>query len=205
MTDNGYNEEEMKMVKETKKIWDTTDVNITATCIRVPIMRAHAESINLEFERDVSEEEVSSENVCPCASQGYQMPVQLARAESLCGCHRSAHRKCVYTIYMLHPCGWGRWDWLWVQDKSSSRVQHACFLQAVDILSKAKGISMINDRSNNRFPTPLDASHQDDVYVGRVRRDISRDDSHGLDLFVCGDQIKKGAALNAVQIAELLL
>lgn len=78
-------------------------------------------------------------------------------------------------------------------------------MQAVDILSKAKGVSMINDRSNNRFPTPLDASHQDDVYVGRVRRDISRDDSHGLDLFVCGDQIKKGAALNAVQIAELLL
>ena len=77
--------------------------------------------------------------------------------------------------------------------------------QAVELLSKAKGVSMINDRANNRFPTPLDASHQDDVYVGRVRRDISRSDSHGLDLFVCGDQIKKGAALNAVQIAELLL
>lgn len=58
MTENGYNEEEMKMVKETKKIWGTTDVAITATCIRVPIMRAHAESINLEFDRDVSEEEV---------------------------------------------------------------------------------------------------------------------------------------------------
>ncbi len=58
MTENGYNEEEMKMVKETKKIWGNNDVNITATCIRVPIMRAHAESINLEFDRDVSEEEV---------------------------------------------------------------------------------------------------------------------------------------------------
>lgn len=58
MTDNGYNEEEMKMVKETKKIWGTSDVAITATCIRVPIMRAHAESINLEFDRDVSEDEV---------------------------------------------------------------------------------------------------------------------------------------------------
>lgn len=56
-----------------------------------------------------------------------------------------------------------------------------------------------------RFPTPLDATTQDNVFVGRVRRDISRDDSRGLDLFVCGDQIKKGAALNAVQIAELLL
>ena len=59
MTENGYNEEEMKMVKETKKIWGTDDVAITATCIRVPIMRAHAESINLEFDRDVSEDEVS--------------------------------------------------------------------------------------------------------------------------------------------------
>lgn len=59
MTENGYNEEEMKMVKETKKIWGTNDVAITATCIRVPIMRAHAESINLEFDRDVSEDEVS--------------------------------------------------------------------------------------------------------------------------------------------------
>lgn len=52
----GYNEEEIKMVKETKKIWGTQDVNITATCIRVPVMRAHAESINLEFEADISEE-----------------------------------------------------------------------------------------------------------------------------------------------------
>lgn len=56
-----------------------------------------------------------------------------------------------------------------------------------------------------RFPTPLDATTKDNVFVGRVRRDISRDDNKGLDLFVCGDQIKKGAALNAVQIAELLL
>lgn len=60
MTENGYNEEEMKMVKETKKIWGQDDVAITATCIRVPIMRAHAESINLEFARDISEQEVRS-------------------------------------------------------------------------------------------------------------------------------------------------
>ena len=64
MTENGYNEEEMKMVKETKKIWDTTDVAITATCIRVPIMRAHAESINLEFDREVSEDEVRHAELC---------------------------------------------------------------------------------------------------------------------------------------------
>ena len=60
MTENGYNEEEMKMVKETRKIWGTQDVDITATCIRVPIMRAHAESINLELEREMSEDEVGS-------------------------------------------------------------------------------------------------------------------------------------------------
>lgn len=60
MGPNGYNEEEMKMVKETHKIWGQDDVAITATCIRVPIMRAHAESINLEFERDISEQEVRS-------------------------------------------------------------------------------------------------------------------------------------------------
>ncbi|GFH05742.1 semialdhyde_dh domain-containing protein, partial [Haematococcus lacustris] len=129
----GYNEEEVKMMKETHKIWKNEQVKITATCIRVPIMRAHAESINLEFERDISEAE------------------------------------------------------------------------ALAALEKAAGVSVINDREKNRFPTPLDATTRDDVYVGRVRRDISRDDNKGLDLFVCGDQIKKGAALNAVQIAELLL
>ncbi|KAL6758885.1 aspartate semialdehyde dehydrogenase [Haematococcus lacustris] len=129
----GYNEEEVKMMKETHKIWKNKQVKITATCIRVPIMRAHAESINLEFERDISEAE------------------------------------------------------------------------ALAALEKAAGVSVINDREKNRFPTPLDATTRDDVYVGRVRRDISRDDNKGLDLFVCGDQIKKGAALNAVQIAELLL
>ena len=133
MTANGYNEEEMKLVKETRKIWEKDDVAITATCIRVPVMRAHAESINLELGREVSEDE------------------------------------------------------------------------AVALLAAAPGVSIINDRAANRFPTPLDASNMDDVYVGRVRRDISRDDAKGLDLFVCGDQIKKGAALNAVQIAELLL
>ncbi|KAF8072900.1 asd [Scenedesmus sp. PABB004] len=129
----GYNEEELKMVKETKKIWGTSDVAITATCIRVPVMRAHAESINLEFGSDISEAD------------------------------------------------------------------------ALAALAAFPGVSVIDDRKNNRFPTPLDATTRDDVYVGRVRRDISRKDAKGLDLFVCGDQIKKGAALNAVQIAELLL
>ncbi|EFJ28753.1 hypothetical protein SELMODRAFT_93675 [Selaginella moellendorffii] len=101
--ENGYNEEELKLVKETRKIWDDDEVRVTATCVRVPVMRAHAESINLQFEKPV--DEVSSTN---------------------------------------------------------------------------------------------------DVAVGRIRRDLSQDGHHGLDIFVCGDQIRKGAALNAVQIAEKL-
>jgi aspartate-semialdehyde dehydrogenase len=109
------------------------DVQITATCIRVPVMRAHAESINLTFAKSISEEE------------------------------------------------------------------------AMKALSSAKGVSIINDRAANRFPMPLDATNMDDVYVGRVRADISQPAGRGLDLFVCGDQIRKGAALNAIQIAELLL
>jgi aspartate-semialdehyde dehydrogenase len=135
ITETGYNEEEMKMVKETHKIWDAPQVKIAATCIRVPIMRAHAESINLELENPLDEKD------------------------------------------------------------------------ALELLKNAPGITVIDDRANNRFPMPLDASHNDDIYVGRVRNDLSRKDTgvHGIELFVCGDQIRKGAALNAVQIAELLL
>ena len=136
MMQNGYNQEELKMVHETHKIWNQVNGDqsaITATCIRVPIMRAHAESINLEFEKAITEE------------------------------------------------------------------------QAIAALEAAPGVSLVNDRENNKFPTPLDASFKDDCYVGRIRRDISRQDNKGLDLFVCGDQIRKGAALNAVQIAELLV
>ncbi len=131
----GYNTEEMKLLHETHKIWNDPSPRITATCVRVPVMRAHAESINLEFEGKMDE--------------------RLAR----------------------------------------------------DILREAPGVSLIDDRANNRFPTPLDASDRDDVYVGRIRNDISREGQEisGIDLFVCGDQIRKGAALNAVQIAELLL
>eukprot|EP00897_Mesotaenium_endlicherianum_P006154 jgi/Mesen1/5567/ME000280S04672 len=133
VTANGYNEEEMKLVKETRKIWGDKDVKVTATCIRVPVMRAHAESINLQLESPLSEEE------------------------------------------------------------------------AKEILSKAPGVVVIDDRTGNNFPTPLEVSSKDDVAVGRIRRDISQEDGYGLDIFVCGDQIRKGAALNAVQIAELLL
>ena len=133
MMDNGYNEEEMKMVNETKKIWNTDDITIAATCIRVPVMRAHAESINLTLKNELSEEE------------------------------------------------------------------------ARQLISDFPGASLIDDRANNRFPMPSDASDQDDCFVGRIRRDISQKGNKGLELFVCGDQIRKGAAQNAVQVAELLL
>ncbi|MEM9346529.1 MAG: aspartate-semialdehyde dehydrogenase [Planctomycetota bacterium] len=140
LKDNGYNEEELKMVHETHKIWGQPPAGssgkrtaITATCIRVPVMRAHAESINLTLDMPLTEDD------------------------------------------------------------------------ARQLLAAAPGVSLIDDRENNRFPTPLDASHIDDVFVGRIRRDLSQPQGQGLDLFVCGDQVRKGAALNAVQIAELLL
>ena len=107
---------------------------VTATCVRVPIPRAHSESINLEFERPMTPEQVRE-----ILSQGPR------RARS----------------------------------STTARTNH--------------------------FPMPLEASGQDDVLVGRIRQDISREDGRGIDLFVSGDQIRKGAATNAVQIAERLI
>jgi len=133
MAENGYNEEENKMVQETRKIFCDPKIMITATCVRVPVPRAHSESINLEFERP--------------------MTVQQVR----------------------------------------------------DILASAPGVKIVDDPATNRFPMPLEASGQDEVLVGRIRQDISRDDGRGIDLFVSGDQVRKGAATNAVQIAERLI
>lgn len=130
---NGYNEEENKMVLETRKIFGDPKIMISATCIRVPIARAHSESINIEFERPMSPEQVRQ------------------------------------------------------------------------ILKNAAGVKIVDDVAANHFPMPLEASGQDQVLVGRIRQDISRDDGRGIDLFVSGDQIRKGAATNAVQIAEKLL
>jgi aspartate-semialdehyde dehydrogenase len=129
----GYNEEETKMLRETRKIFHDDAIRITATCVRVPVLRAHCESINLSFERPLSEE------------------------------------------------------------------------QARKILSEAPGVALLDDREKNQHPEPLHASGKDDVFVGRLRRDLSQDEGFGLDLFVAGDQIRKGAALNAVQIAERLI
>ena len=133
IAENGYNEEENKMVNETRKIFGDPKIMVTATCIRVPVPRAHCESINLEFERPITPQQVR------------------------------------------------------------------------EILAKAPGVKIVDDAANNHFPMPLEASGQDDVLVGRIRQDISRDDGRGIDLFVAGDQIRKGAASNAVQIAEKLI
>jgi aspartate-semialdehyde dehydrogenase len=128
---NSYCEEEMKMVNETRKIMDLPDLRFTATCVRVPVLRAHSEAVNIEFEQP--------------------FPVHEARA----------------------------------------------------LLSVAPGVELIEDPATNRFPMPTDVTGRDPVAVGRIRQDIS--DPNALELWLCGDQIRKGAALNAVQIAELLL
>jgi aspartate-semialdehyde dehydrogenase len=74
-----------------------------------------------------------------------------------------------------------------------------------EILSSAPGVTLVDNREANHFPMPLEASGEDDVFVGRIRRDLSQPDGRGIDLFLCGDQLRKGAALNAVQIAETLI
>lgn len=130
--EDGYNVEERKMVNETRKIFHAPDMQITATCVRVPVMRAHSESINLEFANPITHDEVR------------------------------------------------------------------------EILSGAAGVKVVDDRQTNYFPMPVDASDKDEVLVGRIRNDISQPDGRGIDMFVSGDQIRKGAALNAVQIAEML-
>ncbi len=130
---NGYNEEETKLVKETRKIFDCPEIAITATCVRIPVMRAHCESINLEFTDPMTPERVR------------------------------------------------------------------------ELLRAAPGVTVMDDREHNRFPMPIDASGQDDVYVGRIRQDESLPDGRGINIWVAGDQLRKGAALNAVQIAEKLL
>ncbi len=129
---DGYNLEERKTVRETRKIFHCEEIRITATCIRVPVLRAHSEAINLEFTNPITEQEVRR------------------------------------------------------------------------VLSAAPGVKLVDDRERNYFPMPVDATGTDDVLVGRIRRDVSRDDGRGIELFVSGDQIRKGAALNAVQIAERL-
>ncbi|MGP1383561.1 MAG: aspartate-semialdehyde dehydrogenase [Thainema sp.] len=131
LNEQGYCQEEMKMVDETRKIFGVSDLRVTATCVRVPVLRAHSEAINMEF--------------------GSPFDVQAAKAA----------------------------------------------------LSEAPGVKVVEDWQANYFPMPMEASGQDDVLVGRIRQDLSN--PNAIELWLCGDQIRKGAALNAVQIAELLV
>jgi aspartate-semialdehyde dehydrogenase len=131
--ENGYTKEEMKMVNETRKIINDDSIKVSCTCVRVPVLRAHSESLNIEFENDITPDE------------------------------------------------------------------------AREILAKADGVTVVDNPAKNEYPMPKDASGIYNVLVGRIRQDISRDDNRGLEMFLSGDQILKGAALNAVQIAELLV
>lgn len=129
-TDNGYTKEELKMYNETRKIMHS-DIEVSATCIRVPVLRSHSEAIWVETERPVSPEE------------------------------------------------------------------------AREAFSKAEGIVLQDNPTQKEYPMPLFVAGQDPVYVGRIRQDIAN--KNGLTFWVVADQIKKGAALNAVQIAEYLI
>jgi len=128
---NGYCEEELKMLHETRKIMGLPELRLSATCVRVPVLRAHSEAVNIEFEQ----------------------PFPVAEAQAL--------------------------------------------------LAGAPGVELLEDFETNRFPMPTDVTGRDPVAVGRIRQDLS--DPNALELWLCGDQIRKGAALNAIQIAELLL
>lgn len=129
-TDTLYTKEEMKMYNETRKIMHS-DVKVSAMCVRVPVMRAHSESIWVETER----------------------PISVAEAR--------------------------------------------------EAFSKAEGVVLMDDLANKIYPMPLDIAGKDPVYVGRVREDLAN--PNGLTFWTVSDQIKKGAALNAVQIAEYLI
>lgn len=129
--DNGYTKEEMKMLNETRKIFNDYSINVTATAVRVPVFTSHSESLSIETKDKITIEAV---------------------------------RKA---------------------------------------LSDAKGVTLKDDFKNRIYPTTLDSSNRDNVFVGRVREDISV--NNGICMWVVGDQLRKGAALNAIQIAEILI
>ncbi|HYM41478.1 MAG TPA: aspartate-semialdehyde dehydrogenase [Steroidobacteraceae bacterium] len=129
---SGYNEEEVKVREETRKIYGEPDMRVSATCIRVPVLRAHSVSITFECTRPITAEEVRG------------------------------------------------------------------------LVAAAPGVKLVDDRERNYFPMPRDASGGDAILVGRIRQDLSDPSGRSIALFVAGDQLLKGAALNAVQIAEAL-
>ncbi|MDY6953432.1 MAG: aspartate-semialdehyde dehydrogenase [Thermodesulfobacteriota bacterium] len=128
--ENGYTKEEMKMVHETRKIFEDDTIGITATTVRVPVFFSHSESVNVETRQPITPEQVRS------------------------------------------------------------------------LLEKAPGVKVVDDPSQNRYPMPKDAAGQDETFVGRIRADESI--ANGINLWVVSDNIRKGAATNAVQIAEIL-
>ncbi len=130
--ENGYTKEELKMVYETRKMLHLPELLLSCTSVRIPALRAHSESLNLEFEEEITPDEVRA------------------------------------------------------------------------ILEAAPGVTVVDDPEAKRYPMPVDATEKYDVLAGRIRQDISRNDKRGIELFLSGDQLLKGAALNAVQIAELL-
>lgn len=131
--ETGYNEEESKVIAEARKIFGEPNLAVSATCVRVPVLRAHCVSLTFECERPITPDEV---------------------------------RK---------------------------------------ILATAPGVKIVDDVARNYFPMPKDATGEDDILVGRIRKDLSDPSGKSISLFCAGDQLLKGAALNAVQIAERLL
>lgn len=129
--ENGYNEEELKMINETRKIFNDDEIKISVTCVRVPVFRAHSESINITLKNKANE------------------------------------------------------------------------IKIREILNQTEGIEIADDREKNNFPEPINASEKHNIIVGRIRADLGQDKDKGYELFISGDQILKGAALNAVQILKL--
>ncbi|MDB8789216.1 aspartate-semialdehyde dehydrogenase [Romboutsia sp. 1001216sp1] len=129
--DNGYTKEELKMINETKKIFNDFDMKVTATTVRVPVKNSHSESINIEFEN----------------------PFELS--------------------------------------------------DLVNTLENMNGVIVMDNPKENKYPTTVDSTGRDEVFVGRIRRDFSVD--NGVNIWVVADNIRKGAATNTVQIAELLV
>ncbi len=128
----GYNDEETKVIRETRKIFEDEGIAVGATCIRVPVLRAHSVSMTFECTRPIAPQEVRT------------------------------------------------------------------------LLEKAPGVKLVDDWAGNYFPMPIDASGQGDVLAGRIRRDLSDPSGKSISMFVAADQLLKGAALNAIQIAELV-
>src|SRR3954451_15638872 len=122
----------MKVINESRKIFEDDRIAVGVTCVRVPVLRAHSEAITFECENPIAEHEVR------------------------------------------------------------------------EILTSAPGVKIVDDRKNNYFPMPIDASRQDEALVGRIRNDLSDPTGHSISMFVAADQLLKGAALNAIQIAERL-